>query len=680
MNPVETKIKELVKKIQQHNYNYYVLDNPNISDYDFDILLKELIDLEQNHPNFILPDSPTQKVGGAVNKKFQQYKHQIPMLSLGNTYSLEEISDFDKRIRHTIETIDYVCELKYDGIAISLIYENGLLIRALTRGDGIYGDDVVDNVKTIKSIPLRLHGNYPPFLEVRGEIIMPHQAFEALNARKADIGDTLFANPRNAASGSLKLQDSKEVAQRHLDCYIYYLTESNLNIKTHYESILKLKEFGFKISPYMTIAHQLEDIQNFINYWDKERFQLPFDIDGIVLKVNNLEQREILGYTAKTPRWAIAYKFKAEQESSKLLSIDFQVGRTGAVTPVANLEPVLLAGTIVKRASLHNADFIENLNLHHNDTVYVEKGGEIIPKIVGVDIQSRHTDSQPIRFITHCPECGTLLIKKEEEAAYYCPNELHCPPQIKGRIEHFISRKAMNIESLGEGKVDVLYEHHLIDNYADLYDLKYEDLIGLEKSYINDSKERIVSFKEKTVENILKGINNSKNAPFERTLFALGIRYVGESTAKKIAQHFKNIDNIANANIEELMMIEDVGERIAESIYKWFNISGNLETVIRLKEKNIQFECKTPYETQISKILEGYTFVVSGIFSIPRDEIKAQIEAHGGKYTGSISAKTSYVLAGDNMGPEKRKKAESLNIPIISENDFRNMLIVSESQ
>ena len=675
MNPIEQKIRTLIDEINAHNYNYYVLDEPKISDYEFDQLLQQLIDLEKEYPEFIFIDSPTQKVGGAINKKFKQYRHSTPMLSLSNSYSIESVADFVQRVENTVEHCDFTCELKYDGVAISLIYENGVLVRALTRGDGNVGDDVADNVKTIKSIPLRLQGNPPVHLEVRGEILMSHSAFQKLNLQKEDIGEAPFANPRNAASGSLKLQSSKEVAERDLDCFIYFLICDELKLKTHYESLQKLKEFGFKVSKSITLAHSLKDIEQFIDYWNVERRQLPFDIDGIVLKANDYAKQQQLGFTAKSPRWAIAYKFKAERVKTKLLSVDFQVGRTGAVTPVANLEPVLLAGTIVKRASLHNEDFIEAMDLHVFDSVYTEKGGEIIPKILGVEISERPADAAKIKFITHCPECHTLLVKKEEEAANYCPNEAHCPPQIKGKIEHFVSRKAMNIESLGEEKIDLLFEKHLIENYADLYDLSFKQLLGLEKSYLSEEgKERIVSFREKMVENILTGIENSKNIPFERVLFALGIRYVGETTAKKLAQYFKTIEALSQANQEELLEVEDVGVRIAESIQNWFNDINHLQILIRLKEKGLKFEIEADENSKISNALEGLTFVVSGVFSVSRDEIKALINAHGGKHTGSISSKTSFLLAGDNMGPEKQKKAEKLDIKMVSEAEFREMI------
>ena len=686
MNKEEAKVRiaELSKIIENHNYNYYILAQPTISDYDFDMLLNELINLEKQYPELITADSPTQRVGGDITKEFKTVKHRYPMLSLSNSYNIEEVKDFITRIKKSIEEdVVFVCELKFDGISISLTYEDGLLTRAVTRGDGMQGDDVTTNVKTIRSIPLRLKGNYPDFFEMRGEIIMPHDSFNAINAEREDLGQQTFANPRNAAAGTIKLQDSKEVAKRKLDqyCYFMMMDDDKMIFKNHYESLMTARQWGFNISSYMALCNDVADIENFINYWDEKRKELPFDIDGIVIKVNNFKQREILGFTAKSPRWAIAYKFKAEEARTQLLSVDFQVGRHGTITPVANLEPVQLAGTIVKRATLHNADFIEQLDLHYDDIVSVEKGGEIIPKITSVDLNQRNDGSQKVTFITHCPECGTQLVNIEGETAWYCPNTLGCPPQIKGRIEHFISRKAMNIESLGEGKVEVLFDNNLIKDYSDLYNLKYNDIFGLEKIIVvDDGKENIVrkvSFKEKTANNIIDAIEKSKNIPFARVLFALGIKYVGETTAKLIAKAMGSIDNIINASVEELTEIEEVGEKIAISIKDFFADERNINIINKLKEAGVQFEQNKNVqdETSSSNILSGMSIVVSGVFStMSRDEIKQLIEDLGGKNVSSISSKTSFIVAGDKMGPEKRKKAESLGIEIKNEAEFLEMI------
>ena len=683
MNKEEAKAKiaELSSIIENHNYNYYVLANPTISDYDFDMLLNELIALEQQFPELILPDSPTQRVGGDITKEFQTVKHRYPMLSLSNSYNIEEVKEFISRIKKTIEEeeVEFVCELKFDGISISLTYENGLFVKAVTRGDGTQGDDVTANVKTIRTIPLRLKGDYPDFFEMRGEIIMPHSSFNAINAERDDLGLQPFANPRNAAAGTIKLQDSKEVAKRKLDqyCYFMMMDEDKMIFKNHYESLMTAKEWGFNVSNFMARCNNVEDIEDFINYWDKQRKKLPFDIDGIVIKVNDFRQREILGFTSKSPRWAIAYKFKAEEARTKLLSVDFQVGRHGTITPVANLEPVQLAGTIVKRATLHNADFIEQLDLHYDDIVCVEKGGEIIPKITAVDLSQRKEYSEKVTFITKCPECGTSLVKADGETAWYCPNTLGCPPQIKGRIEHFISRKAMNIESLGEGKVEVLFDNNLIKDYSDLYDLTYEKLFGIEKTIVVDEINDItrkVSFKEKTANNIIEAIEKSKSVPFARVLFALGIKYVGETTAKLIAKSMGSIDNIINATVEELTEIEEVGEKIALSIKDFFADERNIHIISRLKDAGLQFEQEKKVASG-NQVLSGMNIVVSGVFStMSRDEIKQLIEDLGGKNVSSISKKTTFVLAGEKMGPEKRKKAESLGIEIKSEDDFLKML------
>ena len=690
MNKEEAKAKiaELSSIIENHNYNYYVLANPTISDYDFDMLLNELIALEQQFPELILPDSPTQRVGGDITKEFQTVKHRYPMLSLSNSYNIEEVKEFISRIKKTIEDeVEFVCELKFDGISISLTYENGLFVKAVTRGDGTQGDDVTANVKTIRTIPLRLKGDYPDFFEMRGEIIMPHSSFNAINAERDDLGLQPFANPRNAAAGTIKLQDSKEVAKRKLDqyCYFMMMDEDKMIFKNHYESLMTAKEWGFNISNFMARCNNVEDIEDFINSWDKQRKELPFDIDGIVIKVNDFRQRETLGFTSKSPRWAIAYKFKAEEARTKLLSVDFQVGRHGTITPVANLEPVQLAGTIVKRATLHNADFIEQLDLHYDDIVCVEKGGEIIPKITAVDLSQRKESSEKVTFITKCPECGTSLVKADGETAWYCPNTLGCPPQIKGRIEHFISRKAMNIESLGEGKVEVLFDNNLIKDYSDLYDLTYEKLFGIEKTIMVDEINDItrkVSFKEKTANNIIEAIEKSKSVPFARVLFALGIKYVGETTAKLITKSMGSIDNIINATVEELTEIEEVGEKIALSIKDFFADERNIHIINRLKDAGLQFEQEKKVASG-NQVLSGMNIVVSGVFStMSRDEIKQLIEDLGGKNVSSISKKTTFVLAGEKMGPEKRKKAESLGIEIKSEDDFLKMIgnIKTENQ
>lgn len=686
MNKEEAKarISELSKIIENHNYNYYILTQPTISDYDFDMLLNELIDLEKQFPDLVLPDSPTQRVGGDLTKEFKTVKHRYPMLSLSNSYNIEEVKDFISRIKKTIEEdVEFVCELKFDGVSISLTYENGLFVKAVTRGDGTQGDDVTTNIKTIRNIPLRLKGDYPDFFEMRGEVIMPHSSFNSINAEREDLGLQPFANPRNAAAGTIKLQDSKEVAKRKLDqyCYFMMMDDDKMIFNTHYESLAAAKQWGFNVSNFMAICKNVEDIEDFINYWDEKRKELPFDIDGIVIKVNDFKQRDILGFTAKSPRWAIAYKFKAEEAHTKLLSVDFQVGRHGTITPVANLEPVQLAGTIVKRATLHNADFIEQLDLHHEDIVSVEKGGEIIPKITAVDLKLRKEDSKKITFIEYCPECGTKLVKAEGETAWYCPNTLGCPPQIKGRIEHFISRKAMNIESLGEGKVEVLFDNNLINDYSDLYSLTYDKIYGLEKIIVVEDDTNLlqesvrkVSFKEKTANNILEAIEKSKSVPFARVLFALGIKYVGETTAKLIAKAMGSIDNIINASLEELTDIEEVGGKIALSIKDFFTDERNITIINKLKEAGLQFE-QEKKDVSENQVLSGMSIVVSGVFStMSRDEIKQLIEDLGGKNVSSISKKTSFVVAGDKMGPEKRKKAESLGIEIKTEDEFLAMI------
>ena len=671
------RIDQLCETLQEHNYRYYVLAQPSISDFEFDQKLKELEQLEATFPEFVRPDSPTRRVGGEPTKDFPSVKHKYPMLSLSNSYSLDEIREFNARVQKAIgHSVEYVCELKYDGLAISLTYTDGLLTQAVTRGDGVQGDDVTNNVKTIRSIPLRLRGNYPEELEIRGEIVLPHAEFERLNSEREEIGDNPFANPRNAAAGSLKMQDPKEVAKRNLDAYLYYIPHALENVKTHYDALKKAKVMGLKVSDNMAICKNMNQIMEYINDWDSGRRHLPYDIDGIVIKVNDLALQQKLGYTAKNPRWAIAYKFKAERVETLLESIDYQVGRTGAVTPVANLKPVLLAGTTVKRASLHNADIIAQLDVRIGDTVYVEKGGEIIPKIVSVNLDKRPAGVQPVKFIDRCPECSTPLIRQEGEAAHYCPNEDSCPPQIKGKLEHFISRKAMNIDSLGEGKIEMLYDHGLVKNVADLYDLTYKMILGLEKVIpaVEDKKEKRLSFREKTAENIIKGIDQSKQVPFHRVLYALGIRYVGETVAKKLAAHFKTIDRLMAASLAELIQVEEIGDKIAESVILFFQKSVHREIVERLKTHGIQMEV-IETENSTPSLLEGKSFVVSGVFERhSRDEIKELIERYGGKNTGSISSKTDYVLAGDNMGPAKKEKAEKLGISIISEEEFEKMV------
>lgn len=678
-NSARERIARLSEEIRHHNHQYYVLSHPSISDYDFDMLLEELIRLEKEFPEFLLPESPSQHVGGDVTKEFSQVKHRYPMMSLGNTYSEAEIRDFEDRIHKIIgEDVEYVCELKFDGVAIGLTYHNGILVQAVTRGDGIQGDDVTANIKTIRSIPLKLHGSdYPADFEIRGEIIMPHASFEKLNDQRTETGEEPFANPRNAASGSIKMQHSSEVAKRKLDCYLYYLLGEDLPYPTHYARLMAARSWGFKVSDYIVKCRSIDDIFDYLNSWNESRKELPFDIDGVVIKVNSLRQQELLGFTAKSPRWAIAYKFKAERVATRLLSVDFQIGRTGAVTPVANLQPVQLAGTVVKRASLHNADVIAALDLHSGDTVFVEKGGEIIPKIVAVDETMRHKGSEPQKFITHCPECNTLLIRQPGESAWYCPNESGCPPQIKGKLEHFISRKAMDIDSLGEGKIEILYDSGLVKNVADLYDLRAEDLLGLEKTYAagDDKKEKRISFRDKTVSNILAGTENSRTVGFERVLFALGIRYVGETVAKRLARQFRDIDNLMKADLAGLTEVEEIGEKIAASVLAAFADPGFRALVSRLRAAGLQFEIAHSGHIQKSDRLAGLSFVVSGVFeNFSRDELKKEIELHGGKNIGTISSKTSYVVAGEKMGPEKRKQAEKLGIPIISETEFVGMI------
>lgn len=674
----EIRIRELCDEINTHNYNYYVLSMPVIGDYEFDMLLKELTELEKQFPELARSDSPTQRVGGAVTKSFMQVVHQYPMLSLGNTYSEEEISDFDDRVRKAVAgDIEYICEPKFDGVAIGLTYRNGILVQAVTRGDGLQGDDVTVNVKTIRSIPLKLRGvGFPDEFEIRGEILLPHASFEKLNEERSESGEPLFANPRNAASGTLKLQDSAEVAKRGLDCFLYHLPGRNLPFTNHFENMRKMKEWGFRVSDYMVKCRNISDIMDYIHSLGSLRDTLPYDIDGVVIKVNDFAVQDLLGFTAKSPRWAISYKYKAEQAATKLISVDYQVGRTGTVTPVANLEPVLLAGTIVKRATLHNAGIIEKLDIHLGDIVFVEKGGEIIPKITGVDVDQRSACAIPVAFVSHCPECMTRLVRVEGEAAYYCPAENTCPPQIKGRLVHFIGRKAMNIDSLGEGKIEMLYDNGLVKTPADLYDLQYNDLLGLEKLITDErGKQKKISFREKSVENILGGIRNSLQVPFHRVLFALGIRYVGETVAKKVAAHYVNMEHIISASFEELKEVEDVGDKVAMSIFDFCRRHENLAVIQRLREKGVQMGTLTTEKVIVSRKLEGKSFVVSGVFQkFSREGIKMAIEKNGGRNLGSVSTKTDFLLAGQNMGPEKRKKADDMNIPIISEDDFIKMI------
>ena len=671
------RIEQLSKAINEHNYRYYVLADPEISDYEYDMLMEELQELEKAHPELAGRNSPTQRVGGQVTKKFTARKHTYPMLSLSNTYSREEVMAFDERIRKGIqEDYAYVCELKYDGVAISLTYENGELVRAVTRGDGIQGDEITTNVRTIKSIPLVLRGNPAAKLEVRGEIYMPHKSFLHLNGEKEKQAEKPFANPRNAAAGTLKLQDSAIVASRNLDCFIYAAYGEDLPFNTHWESLQTLKKWGFRVSGDVRMCRTIHEVFAFINEYADKRSTLPYDIDGVVIKLNNYAQQKALGYTSKFPRWAIAYKYKAEVAMTKLNDVSFQVGRTGAVTPVANLEPVLVAGTTVKRASLYNEERMADLDLHQGDLVFVEKGGDIIPKVTGVDTSQRPKNAEAVSFAKYCPECDTKLEKNQ--AVHYCPNTSGCPPQIQGKIEHFISRRAMNIESLGQGKTELLLAKGKISNVADLYDLQYEDLIGLEKTIVNPDtlKEKKVSFRDKTVRNILEAIRRSREVPFERVLYAIGIRHLGETMARKLAHHFGDIDSLMNASREDLLAVRDVGEKVADSILAFFQEEENLRLIQRLKDAGLQFQIAMDEKEKPSGgPLEGKSFVVSGVFSnFSRDEIKAFIAQHGGEVKGSLSSKTNYLLAGEKMGPEKRKKAESLGIPIITEAELEQMV------
>lgn len=663
---VKAEILELTEKINRYNHQYYQEDKSEISDFEFDQLLEKLIELETAFPELRQVDSPTQRIGGTITKQFPTVYHQYPMLSLGNTYSREELMEFDKRIRKALadEPYEYFCELKFDGVALSLTYENGILVRGVTRGDGLRGDDITNNVKTIRSIPLRLLGdNIPLKFEARGEAFMPLEVFNKINREREEAEETLLANPRNTASGTLKMQDSAIVSRRQLDCFLYSMIGEDLDFDTHEQSILKLAKMGFNVSPTYRKCSSIEEVFEYIDEWEKERLSLPLDTDGIVLKINSLSQQERLGYTAKSPRWAIAYKYKAEGAATVLKKIVYQVGRTGAITPVANLKPVTLAGTVVKRASLHNANEILRLDLRIGDTVFVEKGGEIIPKVTGVDLTQRPLHSEQVAYVTHCPECNSSLIRNEGEAVHYCPNEKGCPPQIKGRISHFIQRRAMDIDSMGERTIALLFEKGLINDPADLYDLKYEDIFRLE------------GFKELSTRNLLEGIENSKRAPFENVLFGLGIRFVGKTVAEKLAGNFRNISNIQNATFEELIAVNEIGERIAQSVVNFFQDQNNLRLVERLIAAGLNMESQSVAIIKESDSLKDKTFVISGVFEkFERDELKDLIIKNSGKVLSSISGKLDYLLAGEKMGPAKLEKAKSLNIPIISENEFLTMI------
>lgn len=659
------KIQSLRSLLNQHNHSYYVLDNPTISDFEFDLKLAELQKLETENPQFYDENSPTQRVGGAVTKNFKTIKHEHRMYSLDNSYSKDDLLDWEKRLQKQLGTddIQYTCELKYDGASISITYENGKLVQALTRGDGFQGDDVTNNIKTIKSIPLELKTGYKDKFDIRGEIILPFAGFEKMNQDLIEIGETPYSNPRNTASGSLKLQNSSEVAKRPLECLLYFIIGKSLPFKTQIDSLQTARDWGFKVPTASKLANNIEEVFEFIDIWDKKRHELPYETDGVVIKVNSFQQQEELGYTSKSPRWAMAYKFKSEQVFTTLNSISYQVGRTGSITPVANLEPVQLAGTIVKRASLHNADQIEKLDIRINDTVFVEKGGEIIPKIIAVDLEKRPENSVKTNYISHCPECQTELVRIDGEANHYCPNFYGCPPQIIGRIQHYISRKAMDIEGLGGETVALLYNNNLVKNYADLYDLKVEQITPLER------------MAQKSAENIVNGVLNSKNIPFESVLFAIGIRFVGETVAKKLAKHYKNIDNLMQAKFEDLILVEDVGERIAKSVIEFFENEDNRNIIERLKSFGVQFQIVEKVNLNATNKLADKIFVVSGVFSLfSRDELKQLIEDNGGKNGSSISSKTDFVIAGENMGPAKLEKANQLGVKIITENEFAEMI------
>ena len=657
------QIQTLRNELNQHNHSYYVLDKPTISDFEFDQKLKQLQDLEAQHPEFFDANSPSQRVGGTITKNFETVAHENRMYSLDNSYSREDLLDWEVKIQKMLGNVslEYTCELKYDGASISITYESGKLKRAVTRGDGFQGDDVTNNIKTIRSIPLELNGNYPPKFDIRGEIILPLDGFQKMNQELIEMGETPYSNPRNTASGSLKLQDSAEVAKRPLDCLLYFITGQNLPFNSQFDGLETARKWGFKVPNESKLAHNLDAVFEFIDYWDVHRHQLPYETDGVVIKVNNFDYQNELGYTAKSPRWAIAYKFKSEQVTTKLNSISYQVGRTGAITPVANLEPVQLAGTIVKRASLHNADQIEKLDVRVGDEVFVEKGGEIIPKIIAV--AQRGNETEHTQYITHCPECQTELVRKEGEAQHYCPNFYGCPPQIIGRIQHYISRKAMDIEGLGGETVALLYENGLVKDYSDLYELTVDQVIPLER------------MAQKSAENLVNGIEKSKEVPFERVLFALGIRYVGETLAKKLAKHYKTIEALQNASLLDLMLVDEIGERIAQSVLEFFENESNQNIINRLKQFGVQFEIVEHFNPDATDKLVGKTFVVSGVFEqFSRDDLKKAIEDNGGKVGSSISAKTDYVVAGENMGPAKLEKANQLKIPILSETQFLELL------
>ncbi|MCR9228970.1 MAG: NAD-dependent DNA ligase LigA [Flavobacteriaceae bacterium] len=664
---IEQKMTSLRNELREHNYKYYVLDEPSISDYEFDMKLKELQTLEAEYPGFQDPTSPTLRVGGMVTKNFETVPHEHRMYSLDNSYSKEDLEDWEKRIQRILgdAEVEFTCELKYDGASISLTYENGFLVKAVTRGDGFQGDDVTNNIKTIKSVPLQLKGDYPSKFDIRGEIILTLEGFAKMNAERVEAGEDPYMNPRNTASGSLKLQDSALVAQRPLECLLYSIAGDNLGLTSQFEVLEKARVWGFKVPAVAKLCKSTAEVMQFTDYWAIHRHELPYETDGVVVKVNSIQQQEELGYTAKSPRWAMAYKFKAEQATTTLNKITYQVGRTGAITPVANLAPVLLAGTTVKRASLHNADQIAKIDVREGDTVFVEKGGEIIPKIVGVDFTKRSVDSEPTKYIENCPECGTELIRKEGEAQHFCPNDIGCPPQITGRIQHFISRKAMDIEGLGGETVELLFKEGLIGNYADLYILTKEQILPLER------------MADKSAENLVNGVQASKAIPFERVLFALGIRYVGETVAKKLAKAFKDIEALMAASEEDLVAVDEIGERIAASVVSFFSEPANVAIIERLKSYGLQFSLSEAQLENQTELLKGNTFVISGVFeTISRNDLKKLIEDNGGKVSSSISSKTNFLVAGDNMGPSKRTKAEGLGVPIISEQEFLQKLNV----
>lgn len=701
VEPARQRIDELTQLVDRYNYEYYMNDTSLVSDYEFDALLRELMDLERQYPELAHPNSPTKRVGGEVNKTFRQVQHRFPMLSLGNTYSIEEIEEFEARTRKLLDVqFNYTCELKYDGVAIGLTYRHGQLVQALTRGNGTVGDDITSNARTIPTIPLQLRGHYPDDFEVRGEVVYPFDAFNEMNRQRETDGEVPFANPRNAASGSLKLQDSRECARRRLEFCMYFMMlppdmeiPSDSPFATHYGRLQAARDMGFKVQPHVRVCANIQEIKEYIDYWDRARWDLPYGIDGIVIKVNQTQLWDSLGMTAKSPRWAIAYKFKAARVATPLESVSFQVGRTGVVTPVANMQPVWLGGTTVRRATLNNADFIEKMDIREGDTLLVEKGGEIIPKVVGVDLAQRRPDAQPVRYVTSCPECGTPLVRSEGESGYYCPNQDGCPPQIVGRLEHFVSRKAMNIDSLGHERLDMLYRAGLVRDVADLYSLRREQLIGLSADKVNVSAEpsatadlwnqpvnessekplNVATIQDKGADNILAALAQSREVPFERVLFALGIRYVGEVGAKKLARYFNTIDALMDATVDELAQVEDIGEKTAIAIFDYFHTDSHRRLVERLRTAGLQFERAA--STQCSTILEGKIFVVSGVFEhYSRDEIKQSVENHGGKISSSISGKTDYLLAGERMGPEKLRKAEKLGVSILDEATYRMMI------